>query len=111
MTENEISPRTNLKQITTGNATMERLLGNLFNFSGWDMTMNYLKEVPKFCNEFLSDTKVQEALKQKFDLMLLSLYFSDCFISVAQKQNVSLFRKQNFKYSNVPFDYRFRTSI
>ena len=78
-----------MKQIRSGNNTSHRFLGKLFNFSNWDMTVNSVTEAPKFCNEVISDPKVQEVLTVKYDLMLLSLYFSECFISVAQKQNVS----------------------
>ena len=48
-----------------------------------------LFRAPVTCNDDLNQKEVQEALQHKYDLIILSMHLTDCFLSVVHKQEVN----------------------
>ncbi|KAL7630943.1 UNVERIFIED_CONTAM: hypothetical protein RMT77_018767 [Armadillidium vulgare] len=70
----------NIREILIANFSMDSLLDKAF--TGGSTILPLLTEIPKICVQGLGQKKVQDLKKEKFDLIILNVFFMDyCFLS------------------------------
>lgn len=52
--------------------------------------MALMSAAPTLCSEALGKEEVQALLKEEFDVVLISMVISHCFLSIVHKMQVSL---------------------
>ena len=81
----------NLRQIIIESTDIGVLFGsNLFEPSWYDLFANYVEQTPDMCLKDLAEPRVQEALKDTYDVAIFSMVFTECFFSIAHQKKVLL---------------------
>ena len=78
----------NLKQVIVESTNMDELFGNVFELSNFELAKNFVLNFPRMCTKDLAEPKVQQVLQEKYDMAILSMFFTDCFLSFIHKQKV-----------------------
>lgn len=60
--------------------------------------LHLVQKAPYLCTDALADPQTQNLLKDEFDLAILSMFFSDCLLSVVHQLKASCLKWQGFSY-------------
>lgn len=82
------SQRPNIREVFVPNKVLEKM-PNLFNTNPMKMTWQILPEMITACNEALATNEVQEILKEEFDLVMIYMGTTECFLSVVHEKKVN----------------------
>ena len=72
--------------------------GNIFDAPGWSTGLSYPSRVSTACIKAVKDDHVTKITPNDYDLVILSLYFNDCFLSILDNYEVSIVPLFNFFY-------------
>ncbi|KAB7505530.1 hypothetical protein Anas_01652, partial [Armadillidium nasatum] len=67
----------NIREVVIQNFTLDHLMTNIFEEN--DLIMEMFTELPKLCIEALDQPQIQALKKEKFDLIIMSMFFDYCF--------------------------------
>ncbi|XP_047498158.1 UDP-glucosyltransferase 2-like isoform X1 [Penaeus chinensis] len=79
--------RENLREILVPGISIHDYIPNLFTGKTAG-PMALMSASPALCSEALAKEEVQDLLKEKFDVVLLSMFISHCFLSIVHKMQV-----------------------
>lgn len=68
---------------------MANFMPNIFTGNKVTAPFKLAMDAPVLCNNALADPKTQNLLKEEFDLVMLSMFFADCFLSVVYQLKAS----------------------
>ena len=69
---------------------LANFMPNVFKQNGLKPIFFMVSEMPNRCSEALAHPKTQDLLNRKFDLVLVSLFFSDCYYSLIHQLQVCM---------------------
>lgn len=81
--------RSNVREVVLPDIDIENYLPNLFTGNKLLGPMTLMHAAPRLCSDALEKEEMQNLLKEEFDVVILTVFFSDCFLSVVHKLNVS----------------------
>ncbi|RXG73608.1 putative UDP-glucosyltransferase YojK [Armadillidium vulgare] len=82
----------NVTEILLKENWTDKLLGNPFNNSNdLSLVWKFLEYGPKSCTGPLGDPAMQKALEEDYDYVLLSIFLSECFLTVPYVKKCSCF--------------------
>ncbi|XP_042226289.1 UDP-glucosyltransferase 2-like isoform X1 [Homarus americanus] len=77
--------RPNVREVRVTNADILKVIPNLFEGNKITAPIHLMLAVPTICSDALSSDEIQNLLKEKFDLILLSAFLGDCLLSVVHQ--------------------------
>lgn len=80
--------RRNIQEIVVSGVNVFDTFPNPFNTSYLQMMNDLLADMVTPCGRALGTSEVQAAIKEGFDLVMLFVYMTDCFLSVAHTLKV-----------------------
>ncbi|XP_069937313.1 UDP-glucosyltransferase 2-like [Cherax quadricarinatus] len=81
--------RENVHEVVFSGGDLSRQVPNLFTGNKMTAPMTMMKILPGLCVDALGTKEVQNLLKEDFDLVLLSVFVSECFLSAVHQMKVS----------------------
>lgn len=80
--------RRNIREIVVSGVNVFDIFPNLFNTSTVQLTKDVFPAMVTSCGQALGASEVQAAIREGFDLVMLFVYMTDCFLSVAHTLKV-----------------------
>lgn len=81
--------RENVREVLVTDVDISKIVPNLFTGNKASGPMTLMQAVPKLCSDALEQKSVQDLLKEEFDLVMLSAFLADCFLSMVYQLKVS----------------------
>ncbi|XP_069158014.1 UDP-glycosyltransferase UGT5-like [Procambarus clarkii] len=81
----ESKSRTNIREVIIPNSDIFSQFPNKFNSSSYDTFVTILPLVPKYCGDALRSPEIQRLQDETFDVVMLSVVFTDCFYPFLHK--------------------------
>ncbi|KAK4306889.1 hypothetical protein Pmani_021313 [Petrolisthes manimaculis] len=85
---NPAKVRENVREVVLSGVNFEDIVPNLFTGSKISGPLTLMQNVPKLCSDALEQKPMQDLLKEEFDLVLLSAFMAECFLSVVYQLKV-----------------------
>lgn len=79
--------RENVREIIVTGIDISKIAPNMFAGKAHG-PIALMKAVPKLCSDALEQQPVQDLLKEKFDLVMLSAFVSECFLTIPYQLKV-----------------------
>lgn len=80
--------RNNVREVVLEDFDLVSVLPNLFTGNGFAGPAAVISALPKLCSDALSKEEVQDLLKEEFDLGMITVFPSDCFLSMFHQLKV-----------------------
>lgn len=78
----------NVQEVVLPDMELSKFIPNLFNSGKISSAFHLAEQAPQMCNDALADPKTQNLLKEKYDLIMIGTFFSDCFLSIVHQMKV-----------------------
>lgn len=78
----------NVREVVLPDMDIAKFTPNLFTSNKVMGPMALAQEAPDICNNALAHPFTQDVIKEKYDLIMMSAFFSDCFLSVVHQMKV-----------------------
>ncbi|XP_050707399.1 UDP-glycosyltransferase UGT5-like [Eriocheir sinensis] len=80
----------NVQEVVLPNMDMANVISNFNVFTGNKVLrpLRFSMEAPNLCADALGDPQTQNLLKEEFDLVILSMFFNDCFLSFVHQLKI-----------------------
>lgn len=87
----------NVREVVLPGMDLSNIVPNLFTGTKIVGPFTLAMKAPYLCSDALAKQETQDLLKEEFDMAMLSMFFSDCFLSVIHQMKVSCIGSQIFK--------------
>ncbi|KAB7504249.1 UDP-glucuronosyltransferase [Armadillidium nasatum] len=98
----------NVRQIVIQDENLQKIYGNLFNKTKWNILSDYLTYSSKLCVNNLQTFLEREASrnsKSEYDFIILSVYLTDCYLGYVYESKIPfMYATPNVLYP--PYSYR-----
>lgn len=78
----------NIREVVVPEADISNILPNAFDGNFMTGPLTVIRKSPTLCSDSLESEKVQALLEEEFDVVLLTLFFSDCYLSLIHQMKV-----------------------
>ncbi|KAK8397728.1 hypothetical protein O3P69_004484 [Scylla paramamosain] len=78
----------NVQEVVLPQMELTNFIPNLFTSGKFSGPFQLSLKAPQMCNDALADPKTQNLLKEKYDLIMLGMFFSDCLLSIVHQMKV-----------------------
>ena len=78
----------NVQEAVLPDMELTKFTPNFFTSNKVVGPMALAQKAPDICNDALAHPVTQNILKEKYDLIMISMFFSDCFLSVVHQMKV-----------------------
>ncbi|KAK8747105.1 hypothetical protein OTU49_016998 [Cherax quadricarinatus] len=82
--------RENVREVVLTGVELTDIFPNMFTSRTMSGPLTVMKVMPGLCADALGKEEVQHLLKEDFDLVFLSVFMSDCFLSIVYQLKVPL---------------------
>lgn len=82
--------RDNVREVVLPDIDIHDFMPNMFTSDKMTGPLTLMFNAPLLCSDALEKEEMQSLMEEDFDVIILSIFFSDCFLSVAHKMKVPL---------------------
>ena len=79
----------NVQEVVLPHMELSKFTPNLFTAGRLSGPLQLAAKAPQICNDALADPKTQNLLKEKYDLIMVGMFFSDCLLSIVHQMKAS----------------------
>lgn len=79
--------RENVREVQVTGVDIQKVVPNMFAGKAHG-PITLMNAVPKLCSDALEQKAVQDLLKEKYDLVMLSAFMAECFLSIVHQLKV-----------------------
>lgn len=80
----------NVREVALIDMDLANIIPNLFTGNKVTGPFTLAQKAPYLCTDALAKRETQDLLKEEFDMAMLSMFFSDCFLSIVHQLKVSV---------------------
>lgn len=79
----------NVEEVVLPDMELSKFTPNFFEGGKVSGVFHLAQQGPKMCNDALGHPVTQNLLKEKYDMIMIGMFFSDCFLSFVHQMKVS----------------------